>query len=406
MVEVKIKWNGKDEVVVLRPVTFGEENEAIRKSIFYRKSDGKTESRFSHDIIKNKRFTTDKYFFHVPIKINYKASSNPNINETVNNTFTQSDDIQFMGIDRGEKHLIYYSLLNARGNIIEQDNFDVIDNGANKKDYLKEINEATRRRREKQENWQQKSNISNLKDGYISLVIYEIIQKMKDKYGKFKPTFIVLEDLNKGFKRSRQKFEQQVYQKFELALAKKLNYLVDKNAPIGEIGSVAKALQLTPPVANYQDIENRKQAGIMLYTRANYTSVTDPATGWRKTIYLKKGKEEDIKKQILATFTEIGIDKHGDYFFQYSEKNTGKSWKLWSGKNGMSLERYRAKRGKDKNGYIVESYDVKEMLDQLFINVDKNASLLEQLKAGNELSKVNEHTAWESLRFVDRKSVV
>lgn len=374
----------------------------------YRKSDGKTESRFTHNIVKDKRFTTEKFFFHVPIKINYQAPEQSfingkvnlklysKVNDLINDYFTSTNDLRFLGIDRGEKHLIYYSLVDAKGKIIEQDHFDVI----NKKDYLQEINEAAKRRREKQENWQQKGNISNLKDGYISLVIHEIIQKMKDKDGNFKPTFIILEDLSTGFKRSRQKFEQQVYQKFELALAKKLNYLVDKNAPMGEIGSVAKALQLTPPVANYQDIENRKQVGIILYTRANYTSVTDPATGWRKTIYLKKGSEQSIKEQILSTFSEIGVDKQGDYFFQYSDENTGKTWTLWSGKNRKSLERYWPRRGKDKNEYIVEPYFCEVMLDELFKGFDKQESLLKQLRNGKALSKIDDkNTVWESLRF-------
>ncbi|PIN99799.1 type V CRISPR-associated protein Cpf1 [archaeon CG10_big_fil_rev_8_21_14_0_10_43_11] len=358
-----------------------------------------TIKKLKHDIVKDKRFTTNKFFLHCPITLNFKAYGNRNVTETVNDNFTQTKDIQkdiqFLGIDRGEKHLIYYSLVNANGEIIEQDHFDVINN----KDYLQEINNAADRRKKKQENWQQKGNISNLKDGYISLVIHEIIKKMRDKDGNYKSTFIVLEDLNPGFKRRRQKFEQQVYQKFELALAKKLNYLVDKNVTdMGKIGSVSKALQLVPPVTNYRDIENRKQVGIMLYTRANYTSVTDPVTGWRKTIYLKKGSEADIKKQILSAFTEIGVYS-GDYFFQYTDVN-GKEWKLWSGKGGKALERYRAKRGKDKNEYIIEPFDVKELLDKLFENFDNSKSLRQQFEERVELKKVNEHTAWETLRFV------
>ena len=376
--------------------------------LIYRRSDGQTASKFKHDIIKDKRFTAEKYSFHIPIKINYQApvsgirEGRPNppafnaVQQAVNNHFTQADDIQFLGIDRGEKHLIYYSLVNAKGEIQKQGDLDVIKN----KDYLKEINEAAKIRRQKQENWQQKGNISNLKDGYISLVVHEIIEKMKDENGKFKPTFIVLEDLNSGFKRGRQKFEQQVYQKFELALAKKLNFVVDKKAPMGEIGSVAKALQLTPPITNYQDIEGKKQIGIMLYTRANYTSVTDPVTGWRKTIYLKTGSEGFIKEKILEAFTEISVDEHGDYFFQYKDRNTEKIWTLWSSKNGKPLERYRAKRSKDKNKYEVESIDVKEILDKLFADFNKNDSLIKQLREDKELLKVNEHTAWESLRFV------
>jgi CRISPR-associated protein Cpf1 len=104
-------------------------------------------------------------------------------------------------------------------------------------------------------------------------VVHEIAELIVEK-----PTFIVFEDLNKGFKRLRQKIEKQVYQKLELAVAKKFNNLTFKEIEIGEIGSISNGLQLTPPVENYQDMEY-KQVGIMLYTRANYTSVTDPETG-------------------------------------------------------------------------------------------------------------------------------
>jgi CRISPR-associated protein Cpf1 len=394
--------------IFFREKAFNEKTIHIANQPIYRRRDEKTESLFNHDIIKDRRFTQDKYFFHIPIKINYMSSisgirdGKPNpravsvVTDQVNTHFTQADDVQFLGIDRGEKHLLSYSLVNAKGEILAQDNFDVI----NKKDYLKEINEAAKLRRQKQENWQQKGNISNLKDGYISLVVHEIIEKMKDNSGNYKPTFIILEDLNVGFKRSRQKFEQQVYQKFELALAKKLNFLVYKKAKLGDPGSISKALQLTPPVSNFQDIENKKQLGIMFYTRANYTSVTDPATGWRKEIYLKTGTEKKIKDDILEAFTEIGVNSEGDYFFQYKGRNSEKTWTLWSGKNGKPLERYRARRDKDKNQYVVEPIDVKNLLDQLFSNFDKSKSLKEQLRPDVVLPKVNEHTAWETLRFI------
>ncbi len=415
-----IQLNGGGEMFYRERVELKEEDKAIHlaNQPIYRRSDEKKESKFLHDIVKNKRFTTNKFFLHVPIKINYQESS-PNqakINNSVNDNFTQTEDIQFLGIDRGEKHLIYYSLLDSKGNILPngQGHLDIISNKVNgneyKKDYLHEINEAAKKRREKQENWQQKGNIANLKDGYISLVVHEIIQKMKDKDGNFIPTFIVMEDLNTGFKRGRQKFEQQVYQKFELALAKKLNYLVDKSKQAGEIGSISNALQLTPLVSNYGDIENRKQVGVLLYTRANYTSVTDPATGWRKIIYLKKGTEAEIKKQILERFSDIGVDAKGDYYFKYThffdeEKTIGKEWEFWSGKDGKSLERYRFKRGNSENEPIIEQYNVKDLLDKLFVNFDKSKSLKKQIKEGKELKKVEDEkykkwTAWEQLRFV------
>ena len=47
---------------------------------------------------------------------------NTNINEQVREIITQNPnpDIAFLGIDRGEKHLLYYSLIDRNGNILEQ----------------------------------------------------------------------------------------------------------------------------------------------------------------------------------------------------------------------------------------------------------------------------------------------
>jgi CRISPR-associated protein Cpf1 len=397
--------------IFFRKSAIDKDNRIIHKAnvSIYRRSDKKTESLFNHDIIKDKRFTKEKIQFHIPIKINYDKSDCINTNGVkdiitpeINKEFTApkiSDEILFLGIDRGEKNLVYYSLINQNGEILPkgQGNFNVI----NEKDYYSDILEKTKSKKKAQQEWGEIDQIKNIKDGYISLVIHEIAEKIKGKN-----VFIVLEDLNSGFKRSRICFEQQVYQKFETALAKKLNYLVYKDVEDG-VGSAAKGLQLTPPVRNPEDIKGKNQLGIMLYVRANYTSVTDPDTGWRKSIYLQKGSEEKIKKQILEKFSEIAYDGQ-DYFFEYVDKNTNKKWKMWSGKNGKSLERYRSKRGIDKNEFVIEQFDVKEMLDKLFLNFDKSKSLKEQLQNQNP-AKINkqdneekrkQETAWESLRFV------
>ena len=65
--------------------------------------------------------------------------------------------------------------------------------------------------------------IEELKEGYLSQVIHKITQLMVKYHA-----IVVLEDLNMGFMRGRQKVEKQVYQKFEKMLIDKLNYLVDK----------------------------------------------------------------------------------------------------------------------------------------------------------------------------------
>jgi len=224
-------------------------------------------------------------------------------------------------------------------------------------------------------NWKTIGTIKELKDGYISLVVRKIVdlaiyEDVDKKILRKIPACIVLENLNIGFKRGRQKIEKSVYQKLELALAKKLNFVVDKKAKDGEIMSVEKALQLTPPVQNFQDIGN--QCGIMLYVRANYTSQTDPVTGWRKTIYFSKTKNEDLKTEICEKFDEIGFDGK-DYYFTYTtkyEKEKGKAekgapWILWSGKNGESLDRFRSKKN-TAGIWEIEKQDIVKLLDKIF----------------------------------------
>lgn len=390
-----------------------------------------TKDEKKKEVIENYRFSKEKFILHTPIVLNFGLSQD-NVDDVVEKFFLENNNLFFLGIDRGEKHLAYYSLVDKNGKLIEQKtlNLPFVDKDGKPRAVKAEkrtLGEDGKEKFEPKEcwdynqllearagdhdyarkNWQTIGSIKNLKEGYVSQVV-RTIADLATKDGK--PTYIVLEDLNTGFKRSRQKIEKSVYQKFELALAKKLNFLVDKQAKIGEIGSVTHALQLTPPVNNYGDIEKKKQAGIMLYTRPNYTSQTDPATGWRKSIYLRKGSEEYVKDQILGNnekkldpaFSEIGFDGK-DYYFVYADKSTGKQWKLYSGYNGESLPRFRNERN-SKGKWVPELLDVVDILNGIFKEFNKSKSLLEQMKNGIKLTKLNDekyakYTAWESLRF-------
>lgn len=370
--------------------------------IFYRKiaiKNKKTKDGYENKpwVIENKRFTEEKFLYHQSLKMNYKEKSYGKpvyaineINANINNKLTDNKDVCFLGIDRGEKHLAYYSLVNQKGEIIKQGSFNEI-NGQN---YNEKLENIAGKRDEARKSWQAIGTIKELKNGYISQVVRKIVDLTVENQA-----FIVLENLNIGFKRGRQKIEKQVYQKLELALAKKLNFLVDKNAKDGEMGSVTNALQLTPPVNNFGDIENRNQVGIMLYIKADYTSQTDPVTGWRKSIYLKKGSEEYIKKQIIDRFSEITFDGK-DYVFEYKDANTGKLWKLYSGKNGESLSRFHRKKMGKEGQWEPKLVNIKENLDRLFADFDKTRSLYSQIvEERTELKKIDDHTTWETLRF-------
>ena len=113
---------------------------------------------------------------------------------------------------------------------------------------------------------------------------------------------VVMEDLNFGFKRGRQKVEKQVYQKFEKMLIDKLNCLVFKNKEADVTGGVLKALQLSNKFESFQKLG--KQSGFIFYVPAWHTSKIDPATGF---VNFLQPKYENIEKakEFFGNFESI-----------------------------------------------------------------------------------------------------
>ena len=359
------------------------------------------EVKKGHEIVKDKRFYSGrKYTFHCAIKFNEGAEGFPKYPETVYARFDQKINTQmssptFLGIDRGEKHLVYWCLLNADGSINDCGNFDTI-NGTN---YVQLLDDRANLRKKEQKERRQKSSIKLIKNSYVKLVTSEITKSaILPAITKGESLqYIVLEKLSKEMKGKRAHIEKQTYQILEEALASKLSFFVDKNLSEGP-GSIKQPLQLVPPFNTFDDIDGKDSFGIMQYTRANYTSVTDPLTGWRQSIYIRGGKSEEVIQRIIAVFDDIRFDGK-DYAFDYTDENTGKHWTLYSGEDGKPLDRFY--------GYVKESdehhprVDVVRILDALFANFDKTKSLRNQLVSGVELKKNpdSSRTAAEELRF-------
>ena len=356
------------------------------------------------DITKDARFYDEaKYFLHNPISLNYTARGfdgrafsvdapyytiNPIIQEAM---YKSGMSPSFIGIDRGEKHLVYACKVNDEGVILSCSHYDKV-NGV---DYLKKLEEKATTRLEAKQGWKQQESIKNLKDGYISHVVHKLLTDTIPLGSKnVIPSYIVLEKLSREMKRGRQKIEKQVYQKFELALANKLNFYVSKDVEEGKPGSIQKPLQFVPPIRTFEQIDKKDSFGIMLYTRANYTSVTDPLTGWRKTIYIASGTDKEILEQLYNAFIDIRFVGK-DYVFTYEDQNTHHRWDLYSGICGKSLDRFEY--NKSKRQYV--AYNIVDVLDRLFVDFDKSESLLVQMKNGVKLRKIEDNrTAYESLR--------
>lgn len=275
------------------------------------------------DIVKDKRYTEHKFLFHVPITINFKADnlkSEKQFNEyALAKLREHKEEINIIGIDRGERNLIYVSVINQHGeNIIPPKHFNLIEtptfNGNNRKcNYLEKLKQLEGNRDEARKNWTKIENIKELKTGYLSQVVHEI-SKLVVKHN----AIIVLEDLNFGFKRGRFNVERQVYQNFEKMLIQKLNFLVfKKESPSANYGNIRNGLQLTAPFTSFKDLG--KQSGWLFYVPAEYTSKIDAETGFVNIFNMKKAAEKPV--EFFKNFQAIEYRNELFYFtFDYSNE--------------------------------------------------------------------------------------
>ena len=284
----------------------------------------------THDITKDRRFTEDKFFFHCPITINFKAPKEfYYFNDRTLDFLRNNPDVNIIGIDRGERNLIYVTVIDQRGNILFSKSFNEISNAVSNTEknhsvnYQQKLQQREKERIAERKSWESITKIANLKDGYMSFVIHEIVELMV-KYN----AILVLENLNTGFKRIRQGIaEKSVYQKFEMALVSKLNYLVFKNKDKYEPGGILNGLQLCNKFTSYKDIGS--QNGFVFYVPAQYTSKIDPLTGFCDVIKWGGIKNKADKKNLFNSFTEISYVKQEDMFrFSIDLNNVSKVVRL------------------------------------------------------------------------------
>ena len=301
------------------------------------------ESTFDYDIIKDRRYTMDKFQFHVPITINFKATGTGNINPLVNQFIHDNDDLHFIGIDRGERHLLYVTVIDSKGHIKEQFSLNEIVNeyqGVNyKTNYRGLLDKREEERQRERQSWNTIEGIKELKQGYMSQVIHKIVTLMV-KYR----AIVVLEDLNMGFKRGRQKVESSVYQQFEKALIDKLNLLIDKKIDANAPGGLLHAYQLTNKFTSFRDM--RRQNGFLFYIPAWNTSKIDPVTGF---VDLLHPRYESVEKSraFFSKFKSIRYNQDKGWFefsldyndFTTKAEGTRTKWVLCT--NGTRIETYR-----------------------------------------------------------------
>lgn len=320
-----------------------------------------------HDIIKDKRYSTDSFAFHVPITLNHGVGNkHPKYNADVLDVIKDNPNVNIIGIDRGERHLLYVSLIDIKGNVLDQKSLNIV----NKTDYHQKLDEVERDRTKARKNWKEIDNIKDLKEGYLSQAIHIITDMMIENNA-----IVVLEDLNMGFKNSRVHIEKQVYQKFEKMLIDKLNYLASKDKGPCEMGGISNAYQLTSKFESFKKLG--KQSGFLFYVPAYHTSKIDPLTGFVNLFTTKQYRYEsmDKAKKFFCGFQSIKYNDNEDYFeyeFKYSDFDLFKTdftdhWIVCTyGKDRVSFSR------DDQGNPCYINVDVTNELKKLFNEFDIN----------------------------------
>lgn len=342
------------------------------------KDNKKKESLFEYDLIKNRRYTVDKFMFHVPITMNFKNSDAGNINKQVRKYLRSAEDTHIIGIDRGERHLLYLVVIDERGNIIEQYTLNEIVNEYNGNTYSTNYHDLLDAREEDRINarksWQTIETIKELKEGYLSQVIHKITQLMVKYHA-----IVVLEDLNMGFMRGRQKVEKQVYQKFEKMLIDKLNYLVDKRANPSDYGGLLNAYQLTSKFESFQKLRAVKQSGFLFYVPAWNTSKIDPVTGFVNLLDTRY-KNIESAKEFFGKFQSIRYNADKNWFefdldythFGKKAEGTRTHWTLCTQGNRIKTWRNPEKNLQWDNQEIELTENFKELFAKYQIDITDN----------------------------------
>lgn len=352
--------------------------------------DGKPTTRtFKYDLIKDKRYTQDQYILHLPISVNYfrpEVKGMP-VTAKVKQLIREGAFQHVIGIHRGEKNLLYVSVLDMKGRIVEQQSLNVIRSKFNDNVIETDYNELLQRRSDERlqarKDWQMIENIKNVKEGYLS----QAVSKITDMVLQYN-ALIVMESLDDKFKKSRQKIEKNVYQKFEQQLVDKLSYLVKKDRQPDQPGGLLKAYQLTDKIEG-----TSFQNGIIFYVPAAFTASVCPATGFISFFQLKYDNMENVKA-FFGKFDAIRYNIQKDHFefdFNYAKftdkaKDSREQWTICT--HGQ-----RIYNSFENGKYHSEVVNLTSELKRLFVthNIDFKGNIL------NAIQNIGKRSFYEKL---------
>lgn len=308
-----------------------------------------------YDLIKDRRFTEDQFNLHIAVLLgpdNNKKGEN-NVNAGVMEIIKANPGMYVLGINRGERNLLSIAVTAPDGRIVEQRHLNVFDNF----DYREKLASVEAERQEARRDWNAITDIKNIKKGYLSRAVGEVVRLVK-KYD----CVIALENLDMEFKRGRQQFEKNVYQQFERDLINRLALLMDKNDP----DRTRTTLQLASRGKTPEQRTRFPQNGIVFFMNPAWITKTDPLTGFvnrLNTFYTSIEKTQ----QLLEAFDSFRYLPEEGMFaltFRYGrispDKKTGndRTWTVYT----------HGRRSKEnRETHVIESLDATMEMEAAFI---------------------------------------
>lgn len=344
--------------------------------------DAQTPTRTLHyDLIKDRRFTEERFALHLPVQINPDAPSKGyfSVNEHVRSIICKNKDMYVLGINRGERNLLSIAVTAPNGTIVEQRNLNIFD-GFN---YREKLAGREAERQSDRQAWRAIREIKNIKSGYLSRAIGEIVRLVK-KYN----CIIAMENLDLAFRSARQAFEKNVYQQFEADLITKLGLLMDKN----DERRSENALQLTNPNGSVSDRINKAQNGIVLFMNPAWISMTDPLTGFVNRLDTRFKTIKDAAEMITKFDTILYNNKTGrfEFCFRYGQvltpdKEAGDPSKRWIIQTyGERIENVFEQTDENQKGkWVDKHYDItaefKKLLSDNGVDYEKGRDIIPEL---------------------------
>ena len=281
-------------------------------SIVYKKAD--------RDLYKDKRYMSENFSFSFPVKINYRGKeiNSYNFNKNVNEIIKDDNNLNIVAVNRGEKNLIYVVVMNRDGKVLLNKSLNLVQVGNQLVNYKNKLEEKEKERAKARVSWQEIKNIKNLKEGYLSCVVSEIVNLIIEYNA-----VLVMESLSNEFKSKRQYIESNVYEQFEVALINKLSCIMDKHKLNGEPGSILHPYQLVPKFESYEKIF--MQFGFMFLLNPAYISRIDPFAGLLNIFNFNELTNNKKRYDFINKFDFIGI-RDGKLTFEYNLQNFSKDF--------------------------------------------------------------------------------